>query len=149
MTRVCLVGTEDVDLRTELLSRDGSRRALTSYDMVSPWQNTVAVSTVSLGAAVSLLNDLDWYLIRFTRDALVFEPSVPEPRWLSREVATEIRDQSVEPAETGDLVKIYGIQEGRLVEPMYVQRVEDRVPTYDLRDVEDTLVVRITEAEFG
>ncbi len=149
MTRLCLVGADDVDLRGELLDREGSRRALRPYQLVSPWHNTLAVTTVSLGAAVSLLNDLDWYLVRFTRDVLIYEPSLSEPRWLSRGVATAIREQRVEPEETGKLLKMYGINGGRLVEPMYIQRVDERVPTYDLRDVEDTLVVRITEDEFG
>lgn len=37
----------------------------------------------------------------------------------------------------------------RLVEPMYVTRTGADVPTYDLRDVEETLVQRVTESEFG
>lgn len=149
MTRVCLVGEEEVELRQELLQREGSRRALAAYDLSAPWRNTVAVGTVSLGAAVALLNDLEWYLVRFARDALVFEPSVSDREWLSRAVATAIRDQRVPPSETGRLLKIYGVSDGRLVEPMFAQRVNERLPEYDLREVEETVSVRITEAEFG
>jgi len=36
-----------------------------------------------------------------------------------------------------------------LVEPMLLTRTGDAIPEYDLRDVEDTLVVRVTKAEFG
>jgi hypothetical protein len=32
---------------------------------------------------------------------------------------------------------------------MYVTRTGPDVPEYDLRDVEETLVVRVTEGEFG
>jgi hypothetical protein len=36
-----------------------------------------------------------------------------------------------------------------LVEPMYVTRTGQEIPTYDLRDVDGTVLVRVTEAEFG
>lgn len=149
MTRVCLIGDDDVDLRRELLDRDTSRDALAPYALASPWENTIAVTTVSVGAAVSLLNDLNWYLTRFVADAILFEPSVSDTEWFSRAVATAIRDQRVSHDETGSLLKIYGIEDGRLVEPMYAHRAGERLPTYDLREVADTLVVRITEDEFG
>jgi len=159
MTRVCLVGTESVDLRFELLSRDTAREALSSYRLAVPYRNTLLVETISIGAAVSLLNDLNWYLVRFADDALVLEPSVSETEWLSRSLATAVRDGDVDPAETGTLLKIYGVaQQGEvtpgephrdLVEPMFAQRLTDETPGYDLREVDDTLVVRVTEAEYS
>lgn len=149
MTRVCLVGAEDVALRGELFGHEGSRDALSSYTIDEPWVNTVAVTTVSLGAAVSLLNDLNWYLVRYARDVIIFEPSVSESEWLSRPLATAIRDTQVDPESTGSLLKIYGIEDGHLVEPMYVQRTDGAAPKYDLRNVDDTVLVRITREEFG
>jgi hypothetical protein len=149
VTRVCLVGDEDVNLQYELLSRETSRAALATYDVDEPYANTVAVDTVSLGAAVSLLNDLNWYLVRFASDSLVLEPSVSADEWLSRELARNVRDGAVDPAETGELLKVYGVADGRLVEPMYVTRMGGVIPEYDLREVEETVVVRVTESEFG
>jgi len=176
MTRVCLVGDDDVELRYELLSRETSRNALQTHDLRAPYQNTVGLETVSLGAAISLLNDLNWYLVRFVDEALVLEPSVSEHEWLSRDLAAGIRDDEVAPDDTGRLLKVYGVErsdgtadddhpgeardEGdgrggadggglpRLVEPMLVTRTDDRIPEYDIRDVDDTLVVRVTEREF-
>lgn len=205
MTRVCLVGKEGQNLSYELLSRETAREALAAYDLREPFHNTVAVETVSLGAAVALLNDLDWYLVRFVDEALVFEPSVSEDEWLSRDLARAIRDGRIDAAETGRLLKVYGLEypaendeddagdekgdawresgdgktgsEGpdsapshgseetggeesddgsergggkpRLVEPMFVARTGDQLPEYDLRAVDETLLVRVTEAEFG
>ena len=149
MTTVCLVGSADVDLRAELLDRETSRRALSSYELTAPYENTIGVSTISLGAAVSLLNDLSWYLTRFTDAALVYEPSVSTDEWLSRSLATAIRDGEIEAGETGALLKIYGIEDSALVEPMFAQRVGGAVPSYDLREVDETLVVRVLETEFG
>lgn len=163
MTKVCLLGSDGVDVRAELLSRETSRRALSSYQLQSTYANTLVVETISVGAAVSLLNDLNWYLVRFVEDALVHEPSVSENEWLSRDLATAIRDNEVDPADTGTLLKIYGVAdqelvdgdpstfsaEGTLVEPMYAQRVGGETPSYDLADVEDTVVVRVTQDEFG
>jgi len=76
VTRVCLLGDPDVNLTYELLSRETARDALATYEIEEPFENSVAVDTVSLGAAVSLLNDLNWYLVRFVDEALVREPSV-------------------------------------------------------------------------
>lgn len=153
MTRVCLLGEDGLDLRYELVSRETSREALATYDVQQPFENTVAVETVSLGAAVSLLNDLEWYLRRFVDDALVLEPSISDAEWLSRDLATVVRDDELEPGETSRLLKVYGVERiddaARLVEPMFVARTGPELPGYDLRDVEDTLVVRVTEAEFG
>jgi hypothetical protein len=184
MPRVCLVGDDDLQLRSELLSRETSREALRTYDLRAPFANTVGVETVSLGAAVSLLNDLNWFLVRFVDEALVLDPSISDEEWLSRDLVTAIRDDEIAPAETGRLLKVYGVESSdsatepatdeapadgepdadetdhadgdeetdgglpRLVEPMYLARTGDGVPEYDLRDVADTLVVRITEAEF-
>jgi len=84
VTRVCLLGDPDVNLTYELLSRETARDALATYEIEEPFENSVAVDTVSLGAAVSLLNDLNWYLVRFVDEALVREPSVPPTVALSR-----------------------------------------------------------------
>ncbi|PSQ10926.1 hypothetical protein BRC93_07435 [Halobacteriales archaeon QS_5_70_15] len=153
MTRVCLVGSEEVNLRYELVSRETAREALATYDPSEPYENTVGVETISLGSAVALLNDLDWYLVRFADAAWVLEPSVSESEWLSRDLATAIRDDDVDPDESGRYLRMYGVVEAdgtrRLVEPMFVARTGRSLPEYDLREVDDTLLVRVTEAEFG
>jgi len=153
VTRVCLVGEEGLNLRYELLSRETARDALLTYDLAEPFENSVAVETVSLGAAVALLNDLDWYLVRFVAEAFVLEPSVSDEEWLSRGLAEAVRDDEVPPEETGRFLRLFGIEwtdDGRrLVEPMFVARTGPELPDYDLRDVEDTLAVRVTESEFG
>ena len=148
VTRVCIVGAPDVAVRYELLSRETAREALSTYDLREPYTNTLALRTVSLGAAVALLNDLDWYLVRFAADALVLDPSIDEFEWLSRDLATAVRDERVTPDETGENCKLYGVSDGELVEPMYAVRTNG-LPEYDLREVDDTLVVRITDEEFG
>jgi len=184
MARVCLLGRETSTLRYELLSRETAREALATYDLREPFENAVGVETVSLGAAVALLNDLDWHLRRFVDEALVFEPSVSDEEWLSRDLATAVRNDEVSPEESARFLKVYGVEhpgragdetdgapEGessterdgdrslepgpagerppRLVEPMFVTRTGEDLPTYDLRDVEETLVARVTESEFG
>lgn len=173
MTRVCLLGSEDVNLEYELLSHETSRDALATYDLREPYDNAVALETVSLGAAVALLNDLNWYLVRFVDDVLVLEPSISETEWLSREAATAVRDDELAPEATDRFLKIYGIEDPgggpdadgtggnpdddgleqdrppRLVEPMFVTRTGPELPEYDLRDVSETLIVRVTESEFG
>lgn len=171
MTRVCLLGDGDLNLRYELLSRETARDALLTYDLGEPYENALGVETVSLGAAVALLNDLDWYLIRFVDAALIKEPSVSETEWLSRALATAIRDGELAPEQTGRYLKVYGVvrpdgddstneggagddgeltadEQPRLVDPMLVARTGETIPEYDLRDVEETVTVRLTEAEF-
>ncbi|GGN87384.1 MULTISPECIES: DUF5804 family protein [Haloarcula] len=178
MTQVCLVGSEDVNLQYELLSRETARNALATYDLREPFENALRLETVSLGAAVALLNDLNWYLVRFVDAAFVREPSISETEWLSRALATAVRDDEIAPADTDRFLKVYGVVESetdeagesttgesdtdgdsavepaqerppRLVEPMLLTRTGDTIPEYDLREVDDTLVVRVTESEFG
>ncbi len=170
MTRVCLVGSPDVVLRYELLSRETSREALSTYDLSEPFANTVALDTVSVGAAISLLNDLNWYLVRFVDTVLVREPSISEDEWLSRDLAEAVRSNRIAPEETGTYLKIYGVMNDeenestdaavdgggavqternpQLVEPLYVRRTDGDHPEYDLRDVEETVIVRVSESEF-
>ncbi|AEH37714.1 DUF5804 family protein [Halopiger xanaduensis] len=193
MTRVCLIGKPESTLRYELLSRETSREALATYDLERPFENSLAVRTVSVGAAVSLLNDLDWYLTRFVDEALVQEPSVSDEEWLSRSLAEQLRNGDVDPETTAEYCKVYGLvaddpeseaeaaagpesasggsarsdseaassgadaagnhdgnrRRPRLVEPLYVRRTDGELPTYDLRDVDETLVVRLTEEEYS
>jgi hypothetical protein len=148
MTTVCLLGGEGTDLRRELLSRETAREALTTYDLYSPFENTVALQTVSLGTAVSLCNDLDWYLSRFVEEALIREPSVDDEEWLSRDLAAAIRNERVDPEATGRHLRVYGLRDGTLLDPMYLARTGGGRPSYDLYDVEETVTVRVTEEEF-
>ncbi|UIO98853.1 DUF5804 family protein [Halobaculum sp. CBA1158] len=149
MTTVCLVGDAETDLRYELLSRETARDALATYDLRSPFENSVALDTVSLGAAVSLCNDLNWYLVRFVEETLIREPSISTDEWLSRDLATAVRTDKIRREETDRFLKLYGVDDGRLVEPMYLARSDGAdLPTYDLRDVDETVRVRVTRGEF-
>ncbi|SIR15142.1 hypothetical protein SAMN05421858_1613 [Haladaptatus litoreus] len=152
MTRVLLVGSEEVDLRAELFSRETARDALATFQLREPYRNCLELETISVGSATSLLNDLNWYLVRFVDEALVLEPSISDDEWLSRNLAAQVRDGDRNPAETDPLLKMYGVEANEsgkeLVEPMYVARTVDGVPEYDLRDVDETLVVRVTDEEF-
>ena len=146
---MCLLGDPDVNLTYELLSRETARDALATYDIEEPFENSLAVDTVSLGAAVALLNDLNWYLVRFVDEALVREPSISTDEWLSRDLAREVRDGAVPPEETDQRLKLFGLVDGRPVEPLYVRRKQGETPEYDLRDVEETVIVRVSESEFS
>ena len=104
---------------------------------------------MSLSAAVSLCNDLNWYLVRFVDEVLIEEPSVTRGEWLSRDLATAVRNDAVRREETDRFLKLYGLEDGRLVEPMYLARSDDaELPDYDLRDVDETVGVRVTREEF-
>ncbi|MDZ7702649.1 MAG: DUF5804 family protein [Halobacteriales archaeon] len=167
MTRVCLVGADGIELRDELWASETARDALASYELDEPYANCVAVDTISIGAAVSLCNDLNWYLRRYVADTLVLEPSVSGEEWLSRSLATAVRNERVAADETATFLKIYGVVEPEvagenddpdappanakpaLAEPLFARRVGGETPEYDLREVLDTVVVRVTADEFG
>lgn len=150
---VALIGRETVDLRETLKASETARQALSSYALSEPFDNAIRLETISLGAAVSLLNDLNWHLTRYARWALVRDPSVTADEWLSRAAAESIRAGELSPAETHSHLLIFGIAAAdtgpdRLLEPLYVRRDNGEYPSYDLHDVSDTLVVRVTPAEF-
>ncbi|MFW6384600.1 MAG: DUF5804 family protein [Halodesulfurarchaeum sp.] len=149
MTRVCFFGTSDSNVRADLLGYETARSALSPYDLAEPFENSLAIDTVSLGAAISLLNDLEWYLVRVTESVFVREPSVSDTEWLSWSLAEAVRSGEVDPSDTDTYLKIYGLESGSLVEPMYVKRREGEIPDYDLRDVSETVVLRVTPEEFS
>jgi hypothetical protein len=148
MTRVRLVGKDDVDLRYELVSSETSREALATYEFLpSPIENAVELETPSLGAALALLNDLNWYTVMYTERVEVLEPSVSEEEWLSRDLAHHIYEDRVSPDETREFFAVRGVADGEVLEPLYTR---DEPGTYDLHDAEidETIVTRITEEEF-
>ncbi|MFQ3320441.1 MAG: tRNA U34 5-methylaminomethyl-2-thiouridine-forming methyltransferase MnmC, partial [Natronomonas sp.] len=55
----------------------------------------------------------------------------------------------IDPDESGRFLKVYGVADDELLEPMFVTRTGHELPEYDLHDVDETLVVRVTESEFG
>lgn len=146
MAQVCLLGDPDRTLRYDLLSRETAREALSTYDLQEPYENSLTLETVSIGAAVAVLNDLNWYLVRFTRAALVQTDSVSETEWLSRTLATAIRDGNIDPNNTGELLKVYGVAAGTPKDPVFVHREGDWTP--ERENYDEVLVVRVTEAEF-
>ncbi len=154
VTEVAVLGTEDTDVRTALLTSETARGALATYELTEPFENAIGLKTVSLGAAITLLNDLNWHLTRYASHVLVREGSIHPTEWLSRELATAVRNEQLPPESTGEYLKIYGVLQdeqrsaGRLVEPLYARRTDGTVPDYDLREVEQTVIVRVTEAEF-
>lgn len=150
MASVCFVTDPADDPREDLLSFETVRQALSTYELTQPYANALRLETVSLGAAVALLDDLAWYLRRSVDDALVLEPSIATDEWLSRELATAVREERVTPAATAPLLKIYGVDEGYLIEPMYAERRRDgSIPAYDLHSVDETVTVRVSQRAFG
>ncbi|MDY7080886.1 MAG: DUF5804 family protein, partial [Halobacteria archaeon] len=120
MTRVRIVGDEAYDLRYELVSSETSREALSTYELLeSEIDNTVEFQTASIGSALALLNDLDWYLTRYGRWVEVRDESVSDEEWLSRELATRIYERELEPEETREYFAIRGVKDGETLEPMY------------------------------
>jgi len=150
VTTVCFVTAPGTDPRDSLLQFETARQALSPYEITEPYANAICIETVSLGAAIALLDDLAWYLRRSIDEAIIREPSVSEAEWLSKELAVDLRNERRKPADTHDFVKIFGIDDDNLVEPMYAERREDgTLPGYDLREVDETLVVRISDRAFG
>ncbi|QLC32666.1 hypothetical protein EFA46_000055 [Halarchaeum sp. CBA1220] len=148
MTDVCIVAKEGKRLPGDLYAYETAYRALSTYDATYPWENALAVETISLGTAVSLLNDLDWYLARVAADAFVRDPSVSETEWLSRPLARDLRDGDGDPEERVNRLKVYGVEDGRLVDPTMVLRGDAQEGTYERAEYDDAVVVRVTKDEF-
>ncbi len=150
MTSVCFVTDPADDPRQALFRYETARQALSTYDPTLWYDNALVVEPVSLGSAISLVRDLEWYLRRCVRETIIREPSVSDEEWLSITLAQALRAEEIDPEETRSLVKIYGVDAGCLVEPMYAERREDgTLPAYDLRAVDETVIVRITAEAFG
>lgn len=146
MTRVRLIGKDEYDLREELRSSETSRRALSTYELkYTPLENVVEIETATIGAGLALLNDLNWYVRRYCRAAELLDPEVSEEQWLSRELARKLYETDMEPEETREYLKVRGVREGELLEPLYAR---EEPPEYDLAESEYSVVTRIDESEF-
>jgi len=146
VTRVRLIGKDDYDLRAELLTSETAREALSTYDMEEGRiDNTVSVETATLGSALALLNDLDWYLTRYVRAAEVLEPSVSDEEWLSRRLAERLYSERVEPEETDEFYAVRGVRDGQLLDPLYSR---GSPADYDLAETDFVTVARVDEEEF-
>lgn len=150
MTTVGFIGEPGEDPYEALVAFETAEQALSPYDVQRPFANVIHFDTVSLGSATALMDDLDWYLRRTVREAVVREPAISTDEWLSRELAVALRAERIEPADTAPFLKIYGIDDGSLVEPMYAERLSDgSIPEYDLRRVEGTFPIRVSDRAFG
>ena len=146
MTRVRVLGKDDYDLRSELLSSETSREALATYDFLDTRiDNAVVVGTATLGGALALLNDLDWYLTRYARAAEVLEPSVSEDEWLSRRLAERVYEDRIDSDETDEFYIVRGVKDGELLDPLYSR---DEPAEYDLGDADFVTTTRLDETEF-
>jgi hypothetical protein len=146
VTRVRILGDDGYDVRGELVSSETSREALSTYDFLdTPIENAVVVETATLGGALALLNDLDWYLTRYARAAEVLEPSVSDDEWLSRRLAERVYEDRIDADGTREFYVVRGVKDGELLDALYSR---NEPAEYDLADTDFVTVTRIDETEF-
>jgi len=146
VTRVRILGDDGYDVRGELLSSETSREALATYDFLdADIDNAVVVETATLGGALALLNDLDWYLTRYARAAEVLEPSVSDDEWLSRRLAERVYEDRINADDTDECYVVRGVKDGELLDPLYSR---NEPAEYDLADADFVTTTRIDETEF-
>ncbi len=146
MPRIRLYGDDDYDLRFELVTSETSREALSTYELRDVGiENTVELEVTSLGSAIALLNDLNWYIMRYVDWVDVMEPDISEDEWLSRKLVTEIYEERMDPDDSSRFYMIRGVKDGEILEPLYVK---DSPSDYDLHEVDFEIVTRISEEEF-
>jgi len=146
VTRVRVLGKDEYDLRGELLTSETSREALSTYDFLETRiENVVVVETATLGGALALLNDLDWYLTRYARASEVLEPSVSEDEWLSRRLAERIYEGKIDADDTDEFYVVRGVKDGELLQPLYSR---GEPAEYDLAETDFVTVTRLDESEF-
>ena len=146
MTKLRFVGKPEHNLRYELFSSETSKEALSTYEFLdTEIDNTLEIETGSLGSTLALLNDLSWYLRRYTQYVDLLEPSISEQEWISRQLAAKIYSREIEKNQTSRYYRITGIKNGELLEPLYVR---DSPTEYDLHEKDSQIVTRIAEEEF-
>tara|TARA_B100000809_G_C14969330_1_gene470304 strand:- start:118 stop:582 length:465 start_codon:yes stop_codon:yes gene_type:complete len=152
VTEVRLIGTEHVDLFETLMEYEVSRNALSPYSIIIPFENSIDLTTISLGAAVSLLNDLSWYLSRYVKEALVLEPSIHKKEWLSRQLATAIRNEEIRPRNSKKFLKIYCLSRSeetlKLTRPIFTTREELLTLNLPHADPSSQIIIRLLDSEF-
>ena len=152
MTEVRLIGMGHIDLLPILMEHEVSRNALSPYDLTIPFENSIDLTTISIGAAVSLLNDLNWYLSRYVEEALIREPSIHKKEWISRKLAVAIRNEKIRPRNSNKFLKIYSTISSdntlKLTQPAFLTR-EQLATTKSTHQVsESSFYIRLLATEF-
>jgi len=146
VTRLRLLGKDEYELRAELLTSETARDALSTYELKEGRiENTVIVETATLGGALALLNDLDWYLTRYVRATEILEPSVSDEEWLSRRLAERIYTEGTPPEETDEFYIVRGVKDGEVLDPLYSR---GSPAEYDLAETDFVTVTRVDGEEF-
>tara|TARA_B110000263_G_C15258491_1_gene487634 strand:- start:356 stop:838 length:483 start_codon:yes stop_codon:yes gene_type:complete len=158
VTQVRLIGLqtdaeENLDLFNILMAHETPKQILSLHNVTIPFENSIDISTISLGSSLSLLNDLRWYLSRYVSEVLILEPSVDEKEWLSRKLATSIRNNELSIQKSKKFLKIYSIISvsgvSKLDPPIFVSRKNISSLKPLLNNSNSTMFIRLLSSEFG
>lgn len=109
--KILLIASEGIDLYDTLSASETSRLTLRFY---RPERRPcgVAITTGSLGSALSIVSELKWYVRRYVRDVLY---ELPHGAYATQALADEIYQRDVKIAPTWDLRLVYCFKGGSLV----------------------------------
>lgn len=157
VTQVRLIGLQtDIEeplyLFDILMAHETPKQILSLHNVTIPFENSIDISTISLGSSLSLLNDLHWYLSRYVGEVLILEPSIDEKEWLSRKLATSIRNEEISVQKSKNFLKIYSIISisgiSKLAPPIFTSRKNISSLNPLLNDSNSTIFIRLLSSEF-
>ncbi|MBN2733308.1 MAG: hypothetical protein JXQ82_00405 [Methanomicrobiaceae archaeon] len=123
---------EGVDLYGTLLSSETSRTILRFYRPVKS-DFGVIIENATLGNALSLASEINWYIRRYTSDVLL---EVSPNLFCTHSFALEIYSREKKLRETWEYTKLIGLKNGSVAE---VRRIESHSSKEDYPDFEEAM----------
>lgn len=124
-----------IDLYTTLLSSETSRGILRFYRPVKT-DYGVIIENATLGNALSLVSEINWYIRRYMSDVL-FE--VSPDLFCTHTFALDIYSRDKKMKETWDYTKLIGIKNGSAEEALYIETHSSKEDYPEFEEKMDTV----------
>lgn len=124
-----------IDLYATLFSSETSRAILRFYRPVKT-DYGVLIENATLGNALSLVSEINWYIRRYMTDVL-FE--VSPDLFCTHTFALDIYSREKKMKETWDFTKLIGIKNGSVEDVMYIEKHSSKEDYPEFEDAMDNV----------
>ncbi len=111
-----LIQKEDIDLYRTLLESETSREILRFY-RPEKRECGVIIQNSTLGGALSLISELNWYIRRYVADLFL---EISPGLYCTRDFATDVYQRSNKMKETWNCSKLISIKDGTILDELWI-----------------------------
>lgn len=138
-----MIQKEGVDLYRTLLDSETSREILRFYHPKKT-ECGVIIENSTLGGALSLISELNWYLRRYVRDAFL---EISPDLFCTRAFATDVYQRSKKMKETWNFSKLISIKDGIIMDEIWMEPHSSKEDYPEIMESSD-YVLEVWSAEY-